>query len=569
MNKIKIVLMNFKNKTQFYIRNLFIAISLIVPFVILILINGCSYYKVTTSQTNASVIEQMQMNKKYIIVHLGTNAWHLKDISLNDEMKEMSGFIEALPENHQNYLTTNPHSPNRYKTWEGNPTQGYKVREGNPTQEVHVYISKYAEGQDSQITVPLSAIKKIEIYDKAVGAIVISYVLTTIVVIAGALAIAGAIAAATCNCPQVYIENNGAYQFKGGMYSGAVYASLERTDYMPLDPLNIENKLLKIRISNSPQEEQFINKIHLIQASHKTGNEILVDRHGRLFSFNSPIKPVSAINNNQIEFKKMLEKKDGISYGFNEDSIEQFSSVLLTFKKNRHAKNAKLIIRSKNSLWSGYIYKNFNSLFGESLDAWKKIQDKAEPKVMEDWLLEQALPLMVYIKKDGQWIAADYFSTPGNTAERDMIMNIDLTSSDNNKVELKLQTAYRFWDLDFAAMDFSENNIIKTEMIDPVKAEKSFAGNERHMILANDQQYSRLTGDESIELQFNVAGKNSELSHSYFLACSGYYHSLQKYSGKPNTTLLMEFKKKGAFSTYSRAKYTELNEELKKNIVAK
>lgn len=525
-----------------------------------IVISSCyqHYFRTKTQQTlNQDLLQNLQSMNKYFIIHFKDGAYALNNMSVQNNI--INAEKTSIPDKHGLFMNPDTAKTNRLK----------KTDKKNVLMEVHLYTDNL-KTEDNHLSLPMSDIKRADIYTLDKKATTTNHVVSTIgIVILSLPVISFIIFAIACNCPQVYVENNGGYHFNGGLYSGAVYASLERTDYMPIDRLNVENYRLNIKINNAPDEEQFINKIYLIMADHKSGSEILADRHGKLFSFNNPVKPVSAINNNHIGVKKILEQKDGISYSFNDESKEQFSSVLLTFKKNQQAKNARLIIRGKNSLWSGYIYKNFNSLFGESLDAWKKKQDKAEPKVMEDWQKDQALPLMVYKKKGGQWIAVDYFSTPGNTAERDMIMNIDLSTFDNEKIELKLETSFLFWDLDYAAMDFSENNIIKTQMIDPLIAKKSLTINEKQSVLANDQQYCRLTGNESIELQFDVADKKIELSQSYFLACSGYYHSLQKYSGKPNTALLMQFKKKGTFSAYSREKYTELNDELNKTIVAK
>ncbi|MEO7265909.1 MAG: hypothetical protein ABIW38_13410 [Ferruginibacter sp.] len=523
-------------------------------------ISSCylQYFKTDTrKQVDQDLLQNLQSMNKYFIVHYKDGVYALSNVTVKENI--ISADKSAIAPEHILFMNPDTLKTNRVD----------KSDKKNVLMEVHLYTDKN-KTEETHLSLPLGDIKRADIYTVDKKATSRSAVLSTVAIsVIGTFALLAIVTAIACNCPQVYIENNGASHFNGGMYSGAVYASLERTDYMPLGNLIAENNKLKFTINNAPEEEQFINKVFVIKADHAKGTEVLADRHGQLYSYTNVQSPLVAKNNNGKDIKYFISEKDGDHYGFNDDTQETFSNVILSFKKPTGAKNAKFVISGKNSMWSGYIYKNFNSLFGEGMEAWRKRQDNANPKDMEDWQQKQALPLMVYIKKEGQWVAVDYFSTPGNTAQRDMIMNIDISSIKTDNIELKLETAYRFWDIDYAAMDFSESNILKTELINPSMASKLTSLNEKDNLLANDKQYCKLTGDEFLNLEFNVDAVDTEIQHSYFLSCSGYYHSLVNYTGKPNTLLLMNFKKSGAFSNYSRARYVELNNELKKNMVVK
>ena len=80
--------------------------------------------------------------------------------------------------------------------------------------------------------------------------------------------------------------------------------------------------------------------------------------------------------------------------------------------------------------------------------------------------------LMVYVEKDGKWLFADYFAHTGNTASRDMIMELDLSDIKTDQVKIKLETVYQFWNLDFAGIDFSENRNTSSTLLVPTKAFK-------------------------------------------------------------------------------------------------
>lgn len=516
------------------------------------------YFKTDTrKQVDQDMLQNLQSMNKYFIVHYKDGAYALNNVTVKDNI--IGADKSVIPPEHNLFMNPDTAKANRVKISD----------KENVLMEVHLYTDK-VKTDETRFSMALADIKRADIYTIDKKATTRSAVLSTVgISVIGSVALAFIVLAIACNCPQVYVENNGAEYFNGGMYSGAVYASLERTDYMPLGNLIPVNNTVKIKINNAPEEEQFINNVFLVKADYAKGTEVLEDRHGRLYSYSKVEAPLKAINNNGSVINDLLTQKDGKSYGFNDNSNQTFSNVLLSFKKPAEAKNAKLVIRGNNSMWSGYIYKNFNSLFGEGMEAWRKREDNADPKVMENWQKDQALPLMVYLKKDGQWVAVDYFSTPGNTAERDMIMNIDLSLINTEKIELKLETAYRFWNLDYAGMDFSESQLLKTELINPEIASRSMVSNEKDNLLANDKQYCKLSGDEFLQLEFKVDQQDTGIEHSYFLACSGYYHSLANYTGKPNTLLLMKFKKAGAFSNYSRSRYAELNDELRKNIAIK
>jgi hypothetical protein len=110
------------------------ALLLIVIYVTTVI--GCSYYKVNTIDplSNEAIIEQVKRKKKYIILHYEEEAWHLKDITLDDASQELKGTLEALPPNHMYYKTAKGEKKaNRYKS--------AKEWQDRPVYEVHIYLS--------------------------------------------------------------------------------------------------------------------------------------------------------------------------------------------------------------------------------------------------------------------------------------------------------------------------------------------------------------------------------------------------------------------------------------------
>lgn len=142
---------NSKSKNSIYIY-LFVLVLFLNSF------SSCQFYKVTNSITNYAEIDKLKNNLKYVIVHQGTNTWHLKNIEINEDIKEISGKTEAVSPKHLHYLKARSGSTNIYKN-----------RNGDPTNEIHFYISEYIEAPDSLMIIPMTSLKKVEIYEKDRG----------------------------------------------------------------------------------------------------------------------------------------------------------------------------------------------------------------------------------------------------------------------------------------------------------------------------------------------------------------------------------------------------------------
>ncbi len=532
------------------------AVTIMLIFIVSFTISSCflTFFNTNTKpKAESDILQKLQLEQKVFIIHFKDSIAELKNISIKNDTIEAD--ITPLSKDHLKYLEPKINQPNPVK----------KIDKSIVFAEVHLYILE-AKNEIDKLKLPLVSINRIDVYELDESATKSNRIISIIgVTLAGLFVILAGTIAVACNCPQIYINNNGQYQFNGGMYSGAVYTSLERTDYMPLGSLQPTDDLLKLRIGNMPDEEQFINSVQLLKVNHNTNTKVLVDRHGRIFSLKDPESPTAAILNEGSNAKEALLKVDQNYYSFNNaPANNNFGNVILTFKKPVGEGKVKLIINGKNSNWSGFIYNEFNDLFGTGINNWRKKQDNANPQLMEQWQKDQALPMMVYVKNGSDWKYADYFSLVGNTASRDMIMELDLGDSKDDNIQVKLETVFRFWDLDYAAVDFTENEIQSSLYLNPVKAEKTGSTNEINNLLTNDKQYTHLKGTETVSLEFEQPALNKNVATSYFLVGNGYYHSLKQYEGKTKALELLEFKNKGAFNAFSKDKYNAINNELVK-----
>ena len=81
------------------------------------------------------------------------------------------------------------------------------------------------------------------------------------------------------------------------------------------------------------------------------------------------------------------------------------------------------------------------------------------------WSFDQGMPLSVYLQTETGLKFVDYFNLPGPMADKEDILNIDLSGIHSDKINLKLVTGVLFWDIDYVGMDFTSTVPIKTTAI--------------------------------------------------------------------------------------------------------
>jgi hypothetical protein len=533
------------------------VIYLLATFVLCL---GCfeNYFHTNSRQSiSDTTLLNLQKAEKHFAVYLENGVYTINNIKINEKIIDAD--VEPLADYYKKFINPEKES-NRYK----------KRDEENVFNEVQIYAKSHKLVDTAHLSLPMSSITRVDVFTKDKGRTNTNHVLSGIGLGLGiGLLVLLIAAAASCNCPQVYTYDGNAFQFKSGVFSGAIYSSLERTDWLPLDSLVSTNGQYQFRVMNNQEEEQFINQVSLMKISHDAQTHVLLDRHGIIHTFQRPLLPRStSLASNDAG--QILSQRDGKSYQFTEkhDSSSVFGSVILDYDKPSNAKEAKLIINAKNTMWGGYIFNDFSSLFGTKYQKYQSRQDKGNREKLDRWQKDQALALMVYVETDKGWRFVDYFPTTGNTAGRDMIMHIKLPENSSDKIRIKLESAFMFWELDYASIDFSADQQLVPELIPASSALKSnSAGNELAKLASSDDQYSKLKQNEFLSIDF--AAPEQKGTSSYFLVSSGYYHSLKNYEGKPDIGMLKKFKKKGYFSEFSEKRFDEVQGLLAKGVELK
>ncbi len=526
-------------------------LSLIVLIAFLNLLSGCNYYMVNTVQNTPgdnTTINNTLAKPKYFVLHYGEHAWHMDNITVNEGKQEIKCSISRLTPDHLFYMHTKPTGVNRYK-----------VGTESPTYEVHIYISEYAQLNDSLIMIPVGAIQKIEMYDKAMGATTASYVFTTLGIMAGALVVLIIIIALTkSSCPFVYISDGVSYHFAGEMYGGSIYAPLERDDFMPLPGFKPVNSQYQLKISNELLERQYTDLAELMVVQHPLNSKVILDKNGEIQTISTPVTAEKAFADNGTDYTLELKSVDSSLFLFNEDKTDknEFASMTMEFRKPLDALKGKLILHAKNSLWLDYMYGEFNELFGTSFNKFSKKQKQAPAEKMINWQLSQGIPLSVYLETENGWQFVDYFNAVGPLASRDLVMSIDVSKVKGDKVKLRLQCGFMFWEVDYAAMDFSDNIAVQVSRIAPENAVDENGKDVTTLLSSTDKKYlvQPHAGNEVV-VSYRSKASISGYRESAFLHSRGYYEYIRKYKNKPDIAYLKSFREEGAFTRFSKEKY--------------
>lgn len=422
-------------------------------------------------------------------------------------------------------------------------------------------VDLWLEGVDlsearGEVALPWDRIARISVYDVSVGK-------TILIWSAGALGVA-AIAfiiflLTKSSCPFVYADPGGGtgFDFQGEIFSGAIYPQLERRDWMPLPaPRGADYRL---RVTNEVQEIQHIDAAALWLARHPEGTGVLLDSAGKPHTYAAPSAPLRAATVAGKDALAWLAARDSVAYMGGEGTEDNgwADGVDLEFDRPAGARAAKLIVRGKNSFWLDYLYGQFQDLFGDGLEKWNGKMRAAPREKLAAWFREQKLPLSVELQGEGGWKEIATLRLPGPMAHRDFLVPFALPEGDG-PVKLRLRSGYLFWEIDYAALDFSADQPVSIVSLAADSAADQHGRDLRPALAAEDgNRYDQPEVGDAAALSFTIPHAPAGQIQSVFLATKGYYDILRKPQGKPSVSKLKGFRKPGALARFSAERMRE------------
>ncbi len=436
--------------------------------------------------------------------------------------------------------------------------------DGRDSNEISAYLRPGLVIPDSMLSdyrLNLSDINRMEVYDLNLGKSIIITTFSAVGIAFVAATILFLVALLTKeSCPFIFCHNGEEFEFTGEIYSGAIFPNLERDDYLALTCIQPKDGFYQIRMDNLAEEIQYTNFAELEVVDHPLGSSVFVDRKGKYHTIRQAVAPLKAQSGTNEDVLNMLTARDEHKFCGDDlaDKNSPYDALELQFAKPKGANNAKLVLKARNSIWLDKTLGQFLDMFGSSYDKWYARQSKPDKSLDPDWALKQGIPLSVYAKKNGAWQFIDYFPVVGPMAECDLVLPIDLSEIDGDNVELRLQCGAKFWEIDYAAMDFSASEPIHTKKIAVDNAITTEGVDIAKLVAKRDDKYfvQPRVGDSAL-LQYKVPPAREGMQRSVFLSSRGHYKVIRKAKGEPDIARLEQFRNPGSFAAFSRNNYLE------------
>lgn len=512
---------------------------------------GCTFFKVSTTTGGIGGItpEQLKIAKEdYVIVHKnGEVPYHLNHIVFNTEKNEIIGLKEYVTLDHQLLKNVSP-SKNRYKP-KLNPRHD----------ELHLHVNAVQETSTDHIKILLKNISKVEVYDKQTGLLILQYT-------GGAIVFAGVafiiFLLTKSSCPFIYTMGANDYVFRGEIYGGAISPNLERDDYMPLLDFSPTNKTFKLKITNELKEKQYTDVVELLMVEHAKDMEVLMDSYGTPYSLKHIVSPISAKTDLGNDYISEIKIQDGISYQFFDEMKENkdFSSIDLSFISTNQTNQLKLILNLKNSVWLDHTFERFGALMGDQYDKISSKQKHVPAEQKKQWSKDEGIMLAVKLKTDKGWKTVDHVNTIGPLESRSIIVPIESDCQAGDELIVRLESGYHFWEVDFAAMDFSTNDSLQIARLPLLEAVDENNTDVISSIAHQDGIYLEqpYIGAEAI-LTFDGSKTNeNQKTSTLFLHTRGYYEYIRDYTGKPNISELKKFRQTGTFARFAKSRFSQI-----------
>ena len=470
----------------------------------------------------------------------------MTDLTVSPDGSKISGDAQPAEKSDHTYRKAKPQSSNAYK---------YGAFKEKPLDEVHFYVNAW-EMDNGGFSFSTADIQRVEVYDLAIGRVIATYV--------GGAAVTSGVAfliflALKSSCPFVYTMDGDVATFQGEMFGGAIAPNLARHDFMPLPGFQPEGDAFTLKITNELKEIQFTDLAQLAAVKHDRHAQALMDQHGHPFVLSNPLPPVHATTDVGTDAVEELTDLDQHWFQFL-DEMEghpAYGSVNMTFEADRPANQAKLMLDLKNTMWMDHSFERFCASFGDKYNAFARRQQRRAAEEKQQWMDDEGMTLAVKVERQGVWELVDRIQMVGPLASRSVVVPIPGQVQQGDQIRVRLECGFHFWEIDQAAMDFSEDAEVSVENLSLLEAWDESGKDVRNALLAldDDVMAQLFTGAEAT-LHFDATSLDPQPHEdvTLFLHTHGHYEYVRDYSGKPDLVELKSFKVPGTFAAWSKAR---------------
>ena len=515
---------------KFALRNQFFGLILLAIAIVAVACNG-QYFK-ATKYYSAQIEEALESIKtpafyNVFVTLKERDIFQLDYFFYDREARSVMGvYKEVDPQLAERNYRYAPRI-NRYTREKNGSIDG----PGGLVYEIRIFANEVTfdggtAGEGVRVEIPTENIYLLDLLEHDDGATTLRKIIGGVFggALAGVTAFFGWLAA-TASCPFIYIYDGETNRFMGEVFSGSVTENMARHDFLPLPGFEPVDGVYELRIANEMEERQYTDLAVLEAVEHPADLEVLMTPEGMPILFASPQLPIEAVTDQRANCEAVMAARDGIAYDFTDECAEKenFSSLSLAFDKPAGVDQAHVILHVKNTMWSMMMYESFMSMFGGRYDDYVEHQRNRSAQQKTQWLKDQGQMLEVQLRRDGQWETVHWVNLPGPYAFRSEVVPLDLSNTSEESVELRLVAGYHFWELDYAAIDYTEQPGLSKTPLALVSAEDEQGQDVASHLLEVDGDYlERLFIGADATLKFQaLSAPESGRVHSVFMHAYG------------------------------------------------
>ncbi len=527
------------------------ALSIFLVIAFLHLTTACSYYKVgemtTTKKEFGSKIDKFNKTGHYAIIHSNGYSWHLKNLEVNLESSTIKGKVDSINTLHTYKKPRDIKGANKFK-----------LKKQFPVEEMHFQLnSTIVPNYGTDMIIPFETIESISLNKRDGGTEAAYLFLGAIGVLVGLTLLVFALKS---SCPFAYVWTEEGYVFMGELYPGMITENMQIDDYLPLGSYDLSTNQFVVKVTNELKEVQHTDALELIAITHPDEVEVLLDDQGNYYTLTNLIPPQQVIIDNIEEDMTAALYKDDIAYTFNtqDEMVDSRRNITMEFNVPNDQNDGKLLLRAKNSLWLDYMFGQFNQKFGSLYKQFQSNQQQTSGEESRQWISDQDIPLSIYVETNTGWELIKSINTVGPLKYRDLVIPVERKYLANNTVNIKVETGFMFWEVDYIAIDFSPQLDLNISVLAPEIATDQNDLNVTKLLSETDKTYliQPNIGDEVVvEFQSEILSQGHQ---SLFLRNRGYYNYIRDYKGTPDIQSLKSFKEKNQFTLYSMLEYYSL-----------
>ncbi|UKN00241.1 hypothetical protein K6119_10900 [Paracrocinitomix mangrovi] len=483
----------------------------------------------------------------YVVVHVGDESWRLVDIET--DKKQISGRLTAVDEDLETFYN---------KALQDNANLE-KANEGDKefTEQTHIYLHDFAQRDGDMVTFGADNIDDANavVKNSKGNGLRIFY---GVLIVLGALVVGfGILLLIVCSCPHAYTFDGENYHYTNSLFTGAVGPNLERNDYKLIPDYRPNVDSYQMILKNEENEAHFTNMVEMIVVKHDKNFEVIPDQNGKIYTVSDLQKAKSAFDENNIDVSDKVSYRDESAYSFDHQSEGDMVNTYFTFDRPEDVSNAKIVINAKNTEWGGVVVRTFAAMLGKKYNNWvEKNRKRTTEEALAD-MKEAGIPMVVSIKKDGEWVDLDAINLVGDISYNSVVVSVDENLITGEDIELRLQAGFKFWDLDYVGMDFTAQEDFEVQTYAPTVA----SGDKDYLaaLKADDDLYMENPNrGDSTFVKFE--GLPTDGNRTLILRSKGHYVSNEVFEGKPNWAGLMKLRAPGGLSKLSRELFEEVME---------